>query len=226
MNLTQQEVEHFGSKLSSLGGRVSYDKVFSDRYIDIEQFFLDATKFVFAGPRLAICIENWIHAFGFIISPSKVKRLIEKEGYLYDPAVLGVFLDIIEKTNKKQLNLEPLRKFIHKKKKLHQRSSGKTKVNPSYHDKIWKKYNIATPTFHEEYKKNLLNFNYIIENIPEIGNRIKGLDILDADYQAFKAKEKDDGLSLNEISKRIHAHYSNLHKVHKRLEFFKLINQY
>ncbi len=91
-------------------------------------------------------------------------------------------------------------------------------INP---DPLWEKYNISTPAFKPGTKKYILDFDFIIQNIPEIKNRILGINIVDADYQAYLAKECKN-LNLNKIAVRIHAYYSNLHKVHTRLETFTL----
>lgn len=209
----------FGSKLSSLGGRVGYEKTYAQKYIDLEEFFLESTIYVFEDERLAICIENWIHAFGFLLSPSKIKKLITKEDVPYDPAVLGVFLDIIENQNKKQINVSSLRKFVKKKKTITYRSKGKVKVSEKYFDKNWSKYNIATPTYHEEFKKNLLSLEFITKNVPEIGYRAQGLSHLEADYKAYLDKEGINH-SLRSICKKIYGQYSNLHKIYSRLKAF------
>jgi hypothetical protein len=71
----------------------------------------------------------------------------------------------------------------------------------------------------DETKKNLLSFEYTLENCPEIRNRIEADDILSSDYKAYVQRE-GLGKSLNYISKRIHTYYSNLHKLHVRFETF------
>lgn len=219
MNLTTSEIEDFGSRLTSLGGRLGFDKASSDRFIDIEEFFLDATRFVFADVRLARCIDNWVRIYGFLISPSKLKRLIEKENYPYDSAVLGVFLILISRNKGKQLNLGPLKKFCKKRKELTYRSKLKFAIKDEYHDPDWLKFNIATHLFVDEAKKNLLNLEWTLNQSPELRYRIETDDILCSDYKAF-IKREGRGDSLNFICKRIHGHYSNLHKIHTRFEKF------
>jgi hypothetical protein len=223
MEFTNFELNDFGSRLTSLGGRLGYDSYPSNKYIDIEEFFLDATRFVFADERLARCIENWIRTYGFLIGPSKIKKLIEKEKHSYDPAVLGVFLKLIEGTKEKQLNLDSLSRFCSKKEGLTYRSPSKVKVRPNDFDENWIEFNIATQKFVDESQKNLLNFDYTLKNSPEIRNRIETDDILCSDYKAYIQREGKDH-SLNSICKRIHSHYSNLHKIYTRFEKFG-INQ-
>ena len=218
MSFSQEEIEDFGSRLSSLGGRLSFERYPVNQYIDIEEFFLDATRFVFVDERLARCIENWVRTYGFLIGPSKLKRLIEKEHYPYDPAVLGVFLLLIV-NNEKQLNLKSLHKFCKKKETLTYRSPSKVKVRPTYFDPIWLKYNIATHNFIDESKKNLLNFEYTLKNSPELRYRIENDDITGSDYKAYILRD-GRGKSLNQICKKIHAYYSNLHKFYTRFEKF------
>lgn len=217
--MNREEIFNFGSKLSSLGGRVGYEKTYSNQFIDLEKFFLESTLYVFEDERLAICIENWVHAFGFLLSPSKIKKLITKENINYDPAVLGVFLDIIETQNKKQINVSSLRKFVKKKKELTYRSKGKVKVKEKYFDEGWIKYNIATPSFKEDFKKNLLSLDFIVKNIPELKYRAEGISHLEADYKSYLDKEGVEH-SLRSICKRIHGQYSNLHKIYSRLKAF------
>ena len=218
MTFTQAEIRVFGSRLSSLGGRLGYEKSPANQYIDIEEFFLDATRFVFADVRLALCIEHWIRTYGFLIGPSKLKRLIEKENYPYDPAVLGVFLVLIV-NNEKQLNLKSLQKFCKKKESLTHRAPSKVKVRPADVDQIWLRFNIATPTFFDETKKYLLSFDYALKHSPELKYRIETDDIMGSDYKAYLLRE-GRGKSLNHISKKIHAYYSNLHKLYTRFEKF------
>jgi hypothetical protein len=213
------EVNDFGSRLSSLGGRLGYENYPPSKYIDIEEFFLDATRFVFADERLARCIENWIRTYGFLISPSKVRRLIEKEKHPFDPAVLGVFLNLIGRAKEKQLNLNSLSKFCRKKKALTYRSGSKVKVRHTDFDPDWIKFNIATQKFIDESQKNLLSFDFVLKNTPEIRNRIESDDILCSDYKSYIEREGRNH-SLNSISKRIHSYYSNLHKIYTRFEKF------
>ncbi len=218
MTFSNKEIQEFGSKLTSLGGRLGFDSSPSDQYLDLEEFFLDATRFVFADERLARCIENWVRTYGFVIGPSKLKRIIEKENYQYDPAVFGVFLRIVGR-NEKQLNLKLLEKFCKKKSHLTYRSAAKVKARPSDYDPDWMAFNIATQQFVDESKKNLLNFEYTLNHCPELRNRIETGDIVSADYKSYLQRE-GQAQSLNAISKRIHAHYSNLHKFYTRFEKF------
>lgn len=219
MEFTKLEINDFGSRLTSLGGRLGYESLPSNRYIDIEEFFLDSTRFVFADERLARCIENWVRNYGFLISPSKIKKLIEKEKHAYDPAVLGVFLKLIKRTKEKQISIECLSRFCSKKENLTYRSGSKVRVRPIDYDQDWLEFNIATQNFVDETKKNLLAFDYTLNVAPEIRNRIETDDILCSDYKAFIQRE-GQGDSLYSVCKKIHAHYSNLHKIHSRFEKF------
>lgn len=223
MEFNKKEIEEFGAKLSALGGRLGFEKAPHDQYIDLEEFFLDSTRYVFAEERLARCIENWIRTYGFLISPSKIKRLIVNEKYPYDPAVLGVFLKIIVH-NSKQLNLKPLQSYCKKKKTLTYRSPSKVKVAEKYFDPIWLSFNIATHIFVEETQKNLLNFDFTLKQSPELKFRIESDDVTSSDYKAYLLRE-GKGKSLNHISKKIHAHYSNLHKFYVRFEKFGVIER-
>ena len=219
-NMSKTTEEEFGSKLRCLGGRISYPERYLNQFIDIEEFFLEATQFVYQSNRLAECIENWIYTFGFIISPAKVKSLI-KQGYEYDSAVLGVFCEIISKTDKKQISLTCLKPFIKKKKSKTLRNVNSLNLSPKKPDKLWIKFNILTNSFKPNHEKFLLDFEYILKKSPEIHNRILGIDIIAADYQAFLKKESNK-ISLRQISLKIHAHYSNLHKVKNRITAFGL----
>jgi hypothetical protein len=218
MDYSEVEIKDFGARLASLGGRLAFEQYPANRYIDIEEFFLDATRFVFVDERLARCIEHWVRTYGFLIGPSKLRKLIEKENYPYDPAVLGVFLKLIA-TNEKQINLKPLEKLCKKKASLIYRSDSKIRVKSNDLDPIWLKFNIATHHFVDETKKYLLSYDYTLEHAPELRYRIETGDILSSDYKAFLVRE-GLGKSLNSICKRIHAYYSNLHKYYTRFEKF------
>lgn len=218
MGFTPHEIQDFGSRLSTLGGRLAFEKHPANKYIDLEEFFLDATRFVFADERLARCIEHWVRTYGFLIGPSKLRKLIEKEKHPYDPAVLGVFLNIIAK-NEKQLNLKLLEKFCKRKSTLTYRSPSKIRVKDRDLDPDWLRFNIATQNFFDESKKYLLNFDHTQKSSPELRYRIETGDILSSDYKAYLQRE-GLGCSLNAICKRIHAYYSNLHKYYTRFEKF------
>lgn len=221
MEFERDDISEFGSKLASLGGRLGFEKYPSDKYIDIEEFFLDATRFVFVDQRLARCIEHWVRTYGFLIGPSKVKKLIEKKSYIYDSAVLGVFLKLISRTKEKQLSLKPLEKFCAPKKELTFRSKGKVRVDVEDFDRDWLCFNIATNKFYDESIKNLLDFDFVLKGSPELKNRIESDDVLCADYKSFIQREGLDH-SLYYICKRIHGHYSNLHKLHTRFTKFNI----
>ena len=212
MNTT--EIEEFGSRLRCLGGRISYPESYLNKYIDIEEFFLDCTKFIYSDFRLSETIENWIYTFGFIISPAKVRNLI-KHGYKYDKAALAVFCKIISKTDQKQINTNCLKEFFKAKDDLVLRNKNKLNLKPKKPDLYWKEYNVLANSFIKNTKKYILDFEYIFKNCPEVYNRIIGIDIVASDYQALLKKENKQ-ISLRQISIKIHAHYSNLHKVNKR----------
>jgi hypothetical protein len=212
--MNKKEISDFGSRLRCLGGRISYPQSYLDKYIDIEKFFLESTIHIYGDDRLAECVENWIHTFGFIISPSKIKNLIKK-GHHYDPAALAVFCEIIARTDKKQINISCLKPYFKKKKNITLRNNSKLSVEPKNPDELWSKYNVLTNQFRKNEKKFILDFDFIFKNSPEVYNRIIGIDIVASDYQAYLKKENSNE-SLRQVSLKIHAHYSNLHKINKR----------
>jgi hypothetical protein len=221
-----KKVERFAHKLALLGGRISYRDKSDLQYIDLEEFFLEATIYIHGDSRLANCIEHWIRKFGSLIGPSKVKGLIEK-GFAYNKAILGVFLEIIDENKIKQINTDTLRPYCRPYQRPVKRNKLSPYLPPKYRDPIWEKYNIITHKFHDESKKNLLSNRAILKNCPELRYRILGCTILDADLQAYLEKTKDYKGSINSIAKRIHAHYANLYKVfHKKAAFGLLDKSY
>lgn len=219
--MKKEDVEMFAHKLSLLGGRISYHDESKISYIDIEEFFLDATRFVFADSRLSNCIEHWIREYGFIISPAKVKKLIKK-GYQYDPAVLGVFLELISKTNKKQIQLGSVKTFVRKKRKHTNRNSKNIEIKKKWRDPLWEKYGIIATKFYNENTKNLRSGVYILRECPEIKHRIEGKGIIESDILSYV--EKGGNIrTIQSLVKIIHAEYSNIHKVITRFYHFEII---
>ena len=112
MNSVNKFVEklcYFGGNLSSGAGDVGI------AYLDLEDFFLEATLNMGQDLRVTQCFLTWLVKYGIILSPSKIRRLL-KEGRIVDPAVLGAFVDVLEANNRQKKHWKIIRKFVHKTK--------------------------------------------------------------------------------------------------------------
>jgi len=207
----------FALEVWYLGGNIMPSKeiVFNlnrNYYIDLEEFFLNATNHVFNDTRLTRCIEHWINRYGKYLSPSKIKKIINS-GQTYNKAVLGVFLEFISGPNWFKSKFIILKDYVipsQKKIKLFDHLPIPSKI-----DSTWEKYGIVAPLFLKELEvdKNLKTIDYVLQSIPELKFRIMGFPIAISDYKAFKKFEEN--CSLYKIAKQTHTPYSRLHKLHK-----------
>lgn len=213
------DINTFGSKIAALGARLSYENTFKSRYVDIEETFLDATLAAHVDSRLLTAIEHWIYTFGFVIKPSKVKRLIEG-GRSYDPAVLGAFCEIIKNNKLKKVNFNCLKPFIKSEDHLTEVLEKPFPTKDSSQDPIWLKYNLSKTKYIDRSEKYLRAKEWIAENIPELKYRIKGISVNESDYNAYK--DKEDIGSLYKLAQDIHAHYPEIHRIHNKVQAFNL----
>lgn len=220
----EKQRAYFADQLQRLGGNIVSSRVSRGHYIDLEEFFLDATIHIWNEERLANCVEHWVRRYGYLLSPSKIKRII-KEGHPYDPAVLGVYLLLIEKSKSKykKPNFGPLKIYTSKKEEDVFRDNPRTKTPSKYFDEDWLIFGIKTLKFYPEFEKNLLTKEVTFKNSLELRNRIeKG--VLSGDITSYFDRVKE-GTSILQVAKKIHSNYANVYNKVKEFLDYKVIKE-
>lgn len=201
---------YFGGNLTSGAGDVG--RV----YMDVEEFFLEATLHMGQDPRTTQCFLTWLVKYGIVLSPSKVRRLL-KERPTVDHSVLGAFLEILEANNRQKKHWKIIRRFTRKKTETHLLfpqlpAPLSSKVNP-----FFRKYGILTYAFHLDENKYLQPAHTILNSCPEIRYRAMGTGIPAADLRSFHEKHPDI-LSVYEIAKRTHHPRTSIYLSYRMFE--------
>ncbi len=200
---------YFGGNLSSGAGSVGHV------YLDLEDFFLEATLNLGQDPRVTQCFLTWLVKYGIILSPSKVRRLLQAKRTV-DHAVLGAFIDILEANNRQKKHWKIVRRFIHKtttRLLLPQLPAPLTsKVNP-----FFLKYGILTYSFQLDESKYLQPANVVLKTCSEIRYRAMGIGIPAADLRSFYEKHPDVH-SVYEIAKRTHHPRTSIYLSYRMFE--------
>lgn len=90
-----------------MGISVESDETVPTEYVDIERFFLSCTT-QFHNSRIAEGFLCWLTEYGEILSPSKIRKLIN-DGELYNKAVLNGILNFLKSRGIKAHQLKILR---------------------------------------------------------------------------------------------------------------------
>ena len=89
----QKIANYFGIAVHSIETKDVSIESQNSRYLDIESFFLSATYNIKTS-RLAEGFLCWLLQFGHMLSPSKIRRLIQSD-HAYDSSVLGGFIEFM-----------------------------------------------------------------------------------------------------------------------------------
>ncbi|HAZ13377.1 MAG: hypothetical protein A2X86_14870 [Bdellovibrionales bacterium GWA2_49_15] len=210
-NEAQNFAELTASHLAYLGGNITPHLTSPTEYIDLEEFFVEATNAVFSDTRLTRCLEYWISRYGKYLSPSKIRTVLGKTKY--DPRVLGYFIELIDGEKFKHGPFKILSSFIKRGKKSEPLFSHLPR--PKVQGAVWKKYGLIAPLFNrEEEEKNLKHMSYIVRNVPELKYRIMGMHIPVADILAYL--DRNGEASLYRIAKETNTAYSRVHRVYQK----------
>ncbi len=154
------------------------------KYHDLEKFFLDNTAYEHSSRTLEGFL-TWRKIYGFLLSPSKIRRMVNKGYPCYKPA-LGAFLNFIEKYHSINFSIvselcwpEPAqRSFIRnvplqlmKKKNL-----------------IFEVWGLIIPDFELEESKYLLSNSQVMNQCLELKNRIVMGSVLHSDLASYLGK--------------------------------------
>jgi len=199
------------SRLAYLGGNITSHLPSPGNYLDLEEFFVEATNAVFSDTRLTRCLEYWVSRYGKYLSPSKIRTVLSKSKY--DPRVLGYFIELIDGKKFNNGPFKILKTFIKKGKKNEPIFSHLPR--PKVADPVWKKYGLIAPLFNrEEEEKNLKSMSYIAKSVPELKYRIMGMHIPVADILAYI--DRNGEASLYRIAKETNTAYSRVHGVYQK----------
>jgi hypothetical protein len=154
------EFEAFLNKLIYFGGNLGIRPPLKE-YTDIEEFIIDASKFMSHDTRARQCFYNWLHQFAPYISPSKLRRIIKVKKY--NSKELAVFVEILETHPLNSQNWKILKPFCE--------------------GNSIKKFIINK-------KKYLKTNSYILKKCPELKYRVDGNNPVAADLKAYLQKNK------------------------------------
>jgi hypothetical protein len=152
-------------------------------YVDLEIYFLTAT-YNLSNSRIAEGFICWLIRYGHLLSPSKVRRLIQQGAY-FDSAVLGVFLCFIieNKINYRQWQI--IKKFTKASRTQQVLLEGPI---PRHPQPQFLKYNLVAPNFKFETDKYLLSTKSVFTSCLELRNRALFGSVANADVASYLAR--------------------------------------
>jgi N-glycosylase/DNA lyase len=201
-------------------GKVGVNLITSNKtkreYIDLEKFFLDATMLISHSYRTARAIEYWTHSFGKYLSVRKLDKLI-RDGYQYDPRILGGLLAIIERDFEDNGQYKVLAKYT---KDFLNNTPAAIPIVKGYDgytkDPHWLKRGVIAPIFiPDEVEKAVRSFKWIKENCPELRYRIEGISSVVSDMRSI-IELTEEKQSIYSIAKIAGISYPCAHKNFKK----------
>ncbi len=177
-------------------------------FIDVEVFFLSAT-YNLKTSRMAEGFLCWLLEFGHLLSPSKIRRLIQA-GQSIDQSILGGFIEFLVENNIKPNQWKIIRPFCKKKAFAEQLIDGpKPRLPSSY----FLKYQIIAPLFELDVRKFLLPIKAIYKNCMELKNRALFGSIVNADVTSYLMK--NPGSTPYDIAINTHHHKARVFEIHQ-----------
>ncbi len=158
--MLSDDFQDFLNKLIYFGGNLGIQDPLK-RYIDIEEFIADATKYMEVDSRTTQCFLNWLNLFAPFISPSKLRRVLKLKRY--NPKWLGIFTLLLKNHPLNSQNWELLKPWISKPQKF------AFTPNPS---------------------KYLKSTEYILKTCPELKFRTEGNNQVLSDLKAYLKKNR------------------------------------
>ena len=175
---------------------------------DLEVFFLSATLHLKTS-RVTEGFLCWILEFGHLLSPSKVRRLIQA-GQKFDPAILGGLIEFLTENKILQHQWKIVRPFCRKKPKAEQLLDGPIPRAPSSY---FLKYRIIAPQFRLDTNKFLLPTSIVYKNCIELKNRALFGSVVNADVASYLQKNPDS--TPYQIAVNTHHHKARVFEVYK-----------
>lgn len=197
----------YSEVLSYLGIAITSDKErVPSEYVDLESFFIWAIN-NFNSSRFAEGFLCWLKEYGYILSPSKIRKLI-KEGQTIDPQVLGGVLSFLE-TNKIGIRQWAILKIY--AKKLKPRSFNP--IIPRKPQADFAKYGLLIPEFKLDADKFLREKKWVIKNCLEIRNRFLFGATVNADVASYITK--NPSATAFEVSKQTGNHKATVFRIYE-----------
>lgn len=214
--------DNFVDRLTYFGAALNGDyKRFETEYQDLELFILEGSRNLSHDTRVTQAFIHWVSLYGCLVSPSKLRRLIQ-EGFEYDPAVLGVILDLIESGEGRLQSWKILKP--HTKRAKNERllfpdlPRPRSALNP-----IFFNWGIVAPRMKESQTKYLLPSPSVFKRCPELRYRAEGVSSVAADIRAFKDKNRTSELSVYEMSKVIHQPRAQVNGYYRQMTHLRIL---
>lgn len=198
---------YFGIAIQPTFSNSVLDKNPKTSFVDIECFFLSATYHLKTS-RIAEGFLCWLLKFGHLLSPSKIRRLIQS-GRFFDPAMLGGLVEFLSENNIRPAQWKIVTPFCKKRKEVTQLFEGPAPRLPSSY---FLKYRIIAPLFKLETDKFLLPVATVYKNCPELKNRALFGSIVNADVVSYL--EKHPGSTPYQIAKRTYHHKARVFEIY------------
>jgi hypothetical protein len=202
----QKKAIYFGIGIHTSSSSTSLE-IINTSYNDIEVFFLSAT-YNLKTSRLAEGFLCWLLQFGHLLSPSKIRRLIQSNK-AFDSAVLGGFIEFLSENNIMPIQWKIIKPFCKKRKTSVQLLDGPApRLSASY----FAKYGIITPQFKLESSKFLLPTATIFKNCLELKNRALFGSVVNADIASYLTKHPAS--TAYQVAKATHHHKARVFEIY------------
>lgn len=183
----QKTLFYFGILVSS------GEEALSNEYHDCEKFILDASLFARSSRELE-GILCWLKRYGHLLAPSKLRKLI-REGYPFDPFVLGAFIDFTETNSEQKCDFKILKPSCKKHRIPASLIAGPSIRMPNL---IFKKRGLLVPDFALDENKFLMPAPTLLKQCLEMKFRLLFGYSVNADVAA--ALSKDQNLNAYRVS--------------------------
>jgi len=179
-------------------------------FVDIEIFFLSST-YCLKTSRMAEGFLCWLLEFGHLLSPSKIRRLIQV-GYFFDSAILGGLIEFLTENNIKSAQWKIVLPFCRKRKQAELLLDGPTPRSPSSY---FLKYRVMAPQFQLNTTKFLLPIKATYRSCVELRNRALFGSVVNADVASYL--EKHPTSSAYQIAMKTHHHKARVFEVYENI---------
>lgn len=202
MNLKKyyQNKANFYSKLRYFGVLVITDQqtALQKDYCDIEEFIFEASCFDHSSRTLE-GLMTWLKKYGAILSPSKLRRMILNKK-AHDPAVLGAFLDFVERYHNVNFAIvkKLCRKFTEPKSLLKEIPVSIIRNK----NKIFLNWGLVVTDYDCDEQKFIEEATSLFERCVELKNRVIMGSVVHSDIESLRLKNKDS-MSRYQIAKHI-----------------------
>jgi len=175
-------------------------------YTDLEIFVLKAT-YSLSSSRITEGVLCWLKAYGHLLSPSKIRRLILASEN-YDSAVFGVFTDFLIRECKNGHQFKILLPFSSKLKAETPLYSSPRIRTPNMN---FKKYNLIAHSYKLDLSKFLLPKTNTYKTCVELRNRALFGSTVNADVASYLSY--NPSATAYKVSKETFHHKASVFKV-------------